>query len=165
MYGMRSFMYGVRTSEGAGCGAFLIWDGVPSLCGMRCLPYMGWSAFLIWDAVPSSHGMECLPYVGYGATFRRRASFMLVEIWRLAGLCLVGGFGTVTFMRLHHPFIWQAEMDAVNEKLKQQIAAMRKSSCWVCLMLLMVCLLFVFTFVLMKIFPKRKPPIVPDVPE
>ena len=52
----------------------------------------------------------------------------------------------------------QDAMDVNNRKLKEQTIAMRRSTCWVWLMLLAVCVIFVLMFILMKIFPKRKPP-------
>ena len=49
----------------------------------------------------------------------------------------------------------QAKLDASNEALKQQINAMRGSTCITWLMLLLVCLLFVFMFFFMKLFKKK----------
>lgn len=49
----------------------------------------------------------------------------------------------------------QAKLDASNEALKQQINAMRGSTCITWLMLLLVCLIFVFMFFFMKLFKKK----------
>ncbi len=50
----------------------------------------------------------------------------------------------------------QATMDKNNDRLKSQLKSMTSSTCIVWLMLLLVCLLFVFTFLLMKTFSKRR---------
>ena len=47
----------------------------------------------------------------------------------------------------------QAKLDENNERLKAQVKSMRGSTCMTWLMLLVVCVLFVFTFFFMKVRP------------
>ena len=49
----------------------------------------------------------------------------------------------------------QAKLDANNETLKQQVKSMRSSTCMTWLMLLMVVVLFIGTFLFMKLFKKK----------
>ena len=50
----------------------------------------------------------------------------------------------------------QAKLDENNSRLRTQLAAMRSSSCWICMMIMVVCALFVFMFLMMKVVPKRQ---------
>jgi hypothetical protein len=50
----------------------------------------------------------------------------------------------------------KAKLDKNNERLKEQIEQMRSSKCVTWVMVLLVCLMFVGTYLLMKIFPKPK---------
>jgi len=52
----------------------------------------------------------------------------------------------------------QAQLDANNEKLRAQLKRMQGSTCIVWLMMLVVCAMFVGTFLLMKVRPKRRVP-------
>ena len=58
----------------------------------------------------------------------------------------------------------RAKLDENNSRLRAATNAMRSSTCMICLMLIVVCALFVGTFLMMKIVPKRPraaaPPIV-----
>ncbi|KAL1524885.1 hypothetical protein AB1Y20_019764 [Prymnesium parvum] len=55
----------------------------------------------------------------------------------------------------------QSAMDTINPRLQEQLKRMKQSSCNVWLMMLVVAILFIVTFFMMKLFPKRKhaPPI------
>jgi galactokinase len=50
----------------------------------------------------------------------------------------------------------QAKLDRNNERLKKQIEQMRASKCVTWVLVLLVCLMFVATYLLMKLFPKPK---------
>ena len=52
-----------------------------------------------------------------------------------------------------------ARLNQNSSKLRQQLRAMQSSTCYILLMLVMVFGLFMFTFLLMKIAPKAKPPV------
>mmetsp|Transcript_38191 Transcript_38191/g.124929 ORF Transcript_38191/g.124929 Transcript_38191/m.124929 type:complete len:91 (+) Transcript_38191:42-314(+) len=51
----------------------------------------------------------------------------------------------------------KAELDANNARLREQIDKMRTSKCQTWLMVLLVCLMYVGTYLVMKLFPKPRP--------
>ena len=54
----------------------------------------------------------------------------------------------------------RAQLDDNMGKLRQQLQSMSVSTCATCLMMIVVCVLWVLTFVLMKTVPKRAPPVI-----
>jgi hypothetical protein len=52
----------------------------------------------------------------------------------------------------------RSKMNANNSKLRQALKSMRSSTCMICMMFLVVCTLFVFTFFLIRLVPKRPTP-------